>query len=100
MVEIVCAFVAALATIISAYIASMSKRQNDKAEQRGELRRRESLLNLRMSEATLSLAVVCSNALTGGHNNGNVEEARIQATKAANEYKAFIEEIAAKEMAK
>lgn len=100
MTEIICAVVAAAATIICAVIASKAKQTNEKAEAHAELRRKESLLSLRMIDACLQLSVVSSNALTNGHNNGNVEKARAAAEAAANEYKKFMEEITAHEVSK
>ena len=55
---------------------SVSNAQINTAEKHAELRRKESLLSLEMMDATLQLSIVTSNALTGGHNNGNVERAR------------------------
>ena len=51
-------------------------------------------------DATLQLSVVTSNALTGGHNNGNVERAREAAQKAADEYEDFMLELTAHEIGK
>jgi hypothetical protein len=50
-----------------------------------------------MLDATLELSIVSSNALTNGHNNGNVEEARIAAKKAKDDYQAFLLEIMSEE---
>lgn len=100
MTEIICAVVAAAATIICAFIASSSKKASDKAEARGELRRKESLLSLRMIDACMQLAIVSANALTNGHNNGNVERARAAAQEAAEEYKKFMEEVTSHEVSK
>lgn len=50
-----------------------------------------------MLNATLELSIVCANALAGGHNNGNVEEARIAAKQARDEYEKFVIEMAAEE---
>lgn len=100
MTEIICAAIAAAATIICAVIAGKSKKRDEKAEKRAELRRKESLLSLRMIDATLQLSVVSANALTNGHNNGNVERARVAAQEAAEEYKKFMEEITSQEVTK
>lgn len=98
MTEIICAVVAAAATVICALIARNEKKQSDKADKRAELRKRESLLTLRMTDATLQLSIVSANALTGGHNNGNVERARQAAEEAAGEYTSFMQEITAREV--
>ena len=44
-----------------------------------------------MIDATMQLSLVASNALTNGHNNGNVEQARIAAQKAQERYKEFMQ---------
>ena len=100
MVDIICAAIAGCASIIAAAIGLHVKKENKKMEHRAELRQRESLLSLRMMDATLQLSVVTSNALTGGHNNGNVERARIAANKAAEDYEEFLREVTAHEVGK
>ena len=77
--------------------AKLSKNQEAEREQR---RAKESLLSMRMMSATLQLSVVTANALTGGHNNGNVEAARIAAENAQAEYEEFLRTIASQEVAK
>jgi outer membrane protein TolC len=69
-------------------------------ERRAALRQKESLLSLRMMDATLQLSIVSSNALTGGHNNGNVERARQAAQKAAADYEDFMRDVTAHEINK
>ena len=49
---------------------------------------------------TLQLCVVTANALTGGHNNGNVERARQAAQEAEDAYNQFIQRLAANQVAK
>lgn len=60
-------------------------------------RKKADLLVLQMLDATLELSIVSSNALTNGHNNGNVEEARAAAKKAKDDYQAFLLEIMSEE---
>ena len=60
-------------------------------EKREGIRREEALLSLQMIDATMQLSLVASNALTNGHNNGNVEQARIAAQKAQERYKEFMQ---------
>lgn len=100
MTEIICATIAGLCTIICAIIGGTSAKHKRKAERRAELRQKESLLSLRMMDATLQLSVVTSNALTGGHNNGNVEQAREAAASVAEEYQEFMRSITAFEVGK
>ena len=105
MVEIICALVAGISSIVVAVIGISVKKSNakvqesnEKMEQRAKLRQQESLLSLKMMDATLQLSIVCSNALTGGHNNGNVERARKAAEEAAAKYEDFVRETAVHEL--
>ena len=90
----------ALSTIAVAFIGVNVQRSNKKADKRATLREKESLLSLRMMDATLQLSVVTSNALTGGHNNGNVERARETAQRVASEYEEFMRSVTAHEVGK
>lgn len=76
------------------------KQKDDKAEEQAKMRERESRLSMKMIDATLQLSIVEANALTGGHNNGNVERARAAAEAAQIEYHAFLQDIAAHEVSK
>lgn len=96
--EIICAIIAAIASIAVALIGWNVSCTNKRAEAHAELREKESLLSLRMIDATLQLSVVTSNALTGGHNNGNVERAREAAQKAASDYEEFMRGVTAHEV--
>lgn len=98
--EIICALIAAMATIITSVVGVTNARATKKAESHAALRQRESLLSLRMMDATLQLSVVTSNALTNGHNNGNVERAREAAKRAAEAYEDFLRETTAHEVGK
>ncbi len=100
MTEIICTAITAVATIIVAVVGVNIKKSNARVDKRAELRKRESLLSLQMMDATLQLSVVTSNALTGGHNNGNVERARKAAEKAAHDFEAFMQEVTAHEISK
>lgn len=118
MIEIVCAAMTALSAIIVAIIGAKIKQNNEehrrlseeagkraeeiemKRERRAEVRKRESLLSLRIMDATLQLAIVNANALTGGHNNGNIERARLAAEEAASEYQEFMQEMTAHQVSK
>lgn len=96
--EIICTIIAGAASIIAALVGWNVTRSNKRAERHAELRQKESLLSLRMMDATLQLSVVTSNALTGGHNNGNVERARVSAQNVAAEYEDFMRNITAHEV--
>ena len=100
MVNIICAIIAGICTVLCAIIGAVANKQQNKTERRAELRQKESVLSLRMMDATLQLSVVTANALTGGHNNGNVEAAREAAQKVSEEYQEFMRGITAFEVGK
>ena len=100
MVEVICAVIAAVSAVVVAYVGAKVKQSNDKNDKQAEFRRRESLLSLKMTDATMQLSLTCSNALTGGHNNGNVERAREAAEAAAQEYEEFMMEVTANQIGK
>lgn len=90
-------YISALSVIIVAIIEwrastdrKLMKEAQKEAELRAEQREKESRLSMQMMDATLQLSVVTANALTGGHNNGNVEAARRAAEDASRAYKDFL----------
>lgn len=101
MTEIICASIAGLCTIICAIIGGVSAKYKKKADRRAELRQRESLLSLKLMDATLKLSSVTAIAVTGsGKLNGNVEEARQAAEKVGEEYADFMRSVTAFEVGK
>lgn len=96
--EIICTIITGVVSIVVTAMGINNVRHNKKTERHLALRRRENLLSLKMMDATLQLSVVTSNALTGGHNNGNVEKARETAEKVAKEYDEFLKEVTAHEI--
>lgn len=97
----------AAATIIVAIIELVAHKDRKKAqkfaeefEQRSAFREEESRCSMQMMYATLQLSIVTANALTGGHNNGNVEHARHEAQKAEAEYQRFLQKVAASAITK
>lgn len=104
MIQILCAIISGATAVAVAIIGIFAARESKKNKEiakwydvRAERRKKESLLSLKMLNATLELSIVCANALAGGHNNGNVEEARIAAKQARDEYEKFVIEMAAEE---
>lgn len=77
-----------------------SKEEAEQQKQHEEERAKALWLSMSMSHATLQLGVVTANALTGGHNNGNVERARTAAKKAEEEYDSFLKELGTNQVAK
>lgn len=100
MTEIICALIAGVCTVLCAIIGGVSAKYKKKSEKRAELRQKESLLSLRMADATLQLASVSAAALTGGKLNGNVEAAKTAAMKVAEEYQEFMMSVTAYEVGK
>lgn len=89
----------AVATVTVAVVEALAARDRRRAKLREDRRAEESRLSMQMMSATLQLATVTANALTGGHNNGNVERAKSAAEKAEKDYQSFLISVAAKEVA-
>ena len=94
------AVIVAIIEAIAAVDRKKTKKSRTEAEKREALRTEEARLSMKMMSATLQLSVVTANALTGGHNNGNVEAARLAAETAQTEYEAFLQKVTAQEVAK
>lgn len=94
MIEIICAAIAAAATIICAVIASGQKKRDAKEELRAEQRSKEGRLQLKMIDANAKLTIGVALALKNGHANGEVEEGLKAVEEANNEYHTYLEGIA------
>lgn len=90
----------AIIELIAAKDRKQSKKDQERLKRHEQQRAKETKLQMEMNSATLQLCVVTSNALTGGHNNGNVERARQAAKDAEDAYNAYIQELAANQVAK
>lgn len=90
----------AIIELIAAKDRKQSKKDQERLKRHEQQRAKETKLQMEMNSATLQLCVVTSNALTGGHNNGNVERARQAARDAEEAYNAYIQELAANQVAK
>ena len=90
----------AIIELIAAKDRRQSKKDQERLNRHEQQRAKETKLQMEMNSATLQLCVVTSNALTGGHNNGNVERARQAAKDAEEAYNAYIQELAANQVAK
>jgi len=100
MTEIVCALIAGICTVVCAVIGGVSAKYRKKSERRAELRQKESLLSLRMMDATLRLSTENAYALISGDNTENVEAARKDAQAVSAEYQEFMRSITAFEVGK
>ena len=99
-VAVICALVSAFATIIVACIETSNHKHRKREKIRQERRERETYLAMELQSATLDLAFVTSLAVTGGHTNGNVEEAQEKAKEAQEAYRKFLREETAHAVAK
>ncbi len=91
-VTVLCAFIAAIATIIVAAIETGNRKHRKRELARQERRERESYLSMELQAATLELSFVTSLAVTGGKINGNVEAAQKKAKEAQENYRRFLRE--------
>lgn len=112
IVQIICSAITFAGVVITAIMGFVTARRSARAEElakknaqeseemkeRSKLRKRESLLSLRMNDAIIQLAIVTANAVTGGHNNGNVERAQKAVKEVSEEYQDFLRETMANEI--
>lgn len=94
MIEIICAVIAAAATIICARIAAEGKKRDAREDARSEQRAKEGRLQLKMLDANTKLTIGVAMALKHGRANGEVEEGMAAVEEARNEYLQFLEGIA------
>lgn len=90
--------ISSAALIVVAIIEAIAANERKKDKKLSEQRSKEMYLSLKMVSATLQLSVVSANALTGGYNNGNVEQAKKAAQEAEKEYNDFLKHLAADEL--
>jgi hypothetical protein len=95
-----CEALSCITLIGVAYIETNNRKQRKKSEERAALRERESRLGMELMVSTSQLSDVISIAVTGGHTNGNVEEAQTRARKAREAYDDFLRDIASHDVAK
>ena len=99
-VTVICALIAAVATIIVAMIETGNRKHRKNEQARQERREKAEYLSMEVQAATLDLAFVTSLAVTGGKINGNVEEAQKKAKEAQENYRKFLREETAHAVAK
>ena len=100
MIEVICALIAATATVLAAVTGHRVAKSTKQAERRAERRARESRLSMELMYATCALSLTTAKKLAGMHTNGDVEEALQKATDAQAEYIDFCRDEAAKNIAK
>lgn len=94
MTEIICAAIAAAATIICGVLAHSNGKRGKREDARAEQRAKEGRLQLRMMDANTKLTVGVAMALKNGHANGEVEDGLKAVNEANSEYVKFLEGIA------
>lgn len=97
--QIVTALISAASAIIVGYLARKYQKDSDENNKKAERRKKESLLSMKMLEASLELALVEAEAMTNGHLNGNVEQAKQKAQEAKSEYEAYAKQVMLEELA-
>lgn len=100
MIEIIVSSISAVSAIVVAIISGINIRQRQNEDKLAEQRATEARLGMDMQAAGIELSDVIAIAVTGGHTNGNVEEARKKARDAKDKYYAFINSIAVNTLAK
>lgn len=103
MIDIIVEIIAAAGLVLVAILQLRSEKERKKrtkADAHAEQRRKDELaMSIKQGNMMLAsgeLAYVTSLAVTGGHTNGNVEEAQTQFVAAKREYKKFQNELASK----
>ena len=100
MTEIICTLITALAGLVVALLTAKITKSESREEKRAVLRQRESLLSLKMMEATLLLSVENAHGIMSGNNFDNIQAALDKANSVSNEYQAFMQELTAHEVGK
>lgn len=100
MIEIICTIISAGAGILVAILSLYIKGSEKRARRDAELRQRESLLSLKMMDATLKLSVENSIGIMSGDNFDNIQDALDKANSVSSEYQAFMQEVTAHEIGK
>lgn len=100
MTEIICAAIAAGATVLVAITERRNRRDAKRAEARMERREKESRLSMELMYASCALSLTTAKKLSGMHTNGDVEEAMEAARRAQEAYVDFVRDEAAHNVAK
>lgn len=95
---VLCTVINGVFAVIVAALGYIVTRALKKLDRKDEYKKKESDLSLQMNFASMELSLACCNALTGGHNNGNVEDAKEKAREAKQKYLAFEREVLVKEI--
>lgn len=100
MTEIICTLITAFAGLLVVYLSKRIAQSEARDEKRAELRQKESLLSLKMQNATLKLTQENSVGILSGNNFEAIEDALDRANAVSEEYQAFLQEVTAHEVGK
>lgn len=100
MIEVICALIAAAATILAALANRRTRISSKRMEIRAQRREKESRLAMDLMYANCALSLTTAKKLAGMHTNGDVEEAMEAARKAQGAYVSFARDEAAHNFSK
>jgi hypothetical protein len=98
MTEIVCAAITAFAGVMVAVFSARMAKTEARSEEKADLRQQESLLSLKMMNATLDLSKENSIGILSGNNFENIQDALDRANSVSKEYQEFLQEVTAHEV--
>lgn len=98
MTEIICAAITAFAGLMVALLSAKITKTEARSEEKAELRQQESLLSLKMMNATLKLSAENSIGIISGNNFENIQDALDKANSVSDEYQDFLQAVAAHEV--
>ena len=98
--EVICALIAAAATVLAALTERRSRIGTKRAEARAARREHESRLAMDLMYANCSLSLTTAKKMAGMHTNGDVEEAMKAAKTAQAAYQDFVRDEAAHQFSK
>lgn len=100
LATVVCALIAAASAITVAVVEKRADKERKRTMARAERRERESRLSMELMSATCELSVVTATAMREGHTNGTLQPALEKANKAQEDYRHFLLDVAARDVAK
>ena len=100
MMEVLCALIAGICTVLAALAERQSRINARRSESRAQRRERESRLAMELMYANCSLSLTTAKKLAGMHTNGDVEAAMETARNAQEAYVDFVRNQAAHNFSK
>lgn len=98
MTEIICAAITAFAGLMVAVLTAKIAKTEARSDAKADLRQKESLLSLKMMNATLDLSKENSIGILSGNNFENIQDALDRANSVSTEYQEFLQEVTAHEV--